>query len=133
MTIFRFLCLWIIATYSIKVIFNINSPNKFYEWARSLFARETMPFAVKLIIVNLFYMFGLILYGTIYYYPSYGWVIIVPICFGMLEALAMLFAWPRVAPIFVKFLDQSANKLRLYDLIELLAVIGIGLLGFLIY
>ncbi len=133
MTIFRFLCLWIIAAYLIKVIFNINSRNKFYEWARSLFAQETMPFTMRLIIINLFYMFGLVLYGTIYHYPPYGWVIIVPICFGMLQALAMLFAWPRVTPLFVKFLDSAGKKLWLYDQVELLAVIGVGLLGFLVY
>ena len=133
MTIFRFICLWIIATYLIKVIFYIYSRNKFYAWARSLFIQQTMPFAIRLIIVNLFYMFGLVLYGTIYYYPPYGWVIIAPICFGVFQALAMLFAWPRVAPLFVKFIDQSAKKLWLYDLVELLAVVGVGMLGLLVY
>ena len=133
MTIFRFLCLWIIAAYSIKVFFNINSPNKFYVWAKSLFAQQTMPFSLKLMIVNLFYMFGLVLYGTIYHYPPYGWVIIVLICIGVLKALALLFAWPRVAPLLVKFIDQSAKRLWLYDLVGLLAVIGVGLLGFLVY
>lgn len=133
MTIFRFICLWIIATYSIRVIFNISSPNKFYVWARSLFAQQTMPFAVKLMIVNLFYMFGLVSYGTIYHCPPYGWVIIVPICLGVLKALALLFAWPRVAPLLVKFLDQPAKKLWWYDLVGSLAVIGVGLLGFLVY
>ncbi|MEE8637556.1 MAG: hypothetical protein V3T21_00765, partial [Candidatus Margulisiibacteriota bacterium] len=72
-------------------------------------------------------------YGAIYHYPPYGWVIIVVICLGVLKALAMLFAWPRVAPLLVKFIDQSAKKLWLYDLVQLLAVIGIGLLGFLVY
>jgi hypothetical protein len=133
MTIFRFVCIWILLTYAAKVIFNIYSRNRFYEWARSLFAQKMMPFMLRLIIVNLFYMFGLVLYGAIYHYPSYGWVIMVPICFGVLEALALLFAWPRVAPIFVKFIDSAGKKLWLYDMVESVAVIGVGLLGFFVY
>ena len=133
MTIFRFVCIWILLTYAAKVTFNFYSRNTFHEWARSLFAQKKMPFIVRLIIINLFYMFGLVLYGAIYHYPGYGWVIMVPIFFGVLAALAMLFAWPRVAPIFVKFLDSAGKKLWLYDRVELLAVIGVGLLGFLVY
>jgi hypothetical protein len=92
-----------------------------------------MPLAVKLIVLDLFFLCGLVVNGIMNANVNYSWVLAVPLAFGALEALALLVAWPKIAPEFVKMIDRSLRLVWLLEIAEFLAVIGIGLLGFLVY
>ncbi|TYB31266.1 MAG: hypothetical protein FXF47_05055 [Candidatus Mcinerneyibacterium aminivorans] len=130
---FKIVCYILSITTFVKSITGIFAHDKLYNWAKRHYSKEKRSWTTILLIVYGVGVLILTWYGTIFDYVKYGWIVTILITFSSIKLAGLIFNWKKVSKKFVKFIENSKEKLWMLDVLLLIISIGFLLMGIYLY